>query len=240
MLRIRHLSLSKRRQNTSASILRDISLDIHRGKITLLLGKSGSGKTSVLRCIAQLERAYEGEISYGEKGLDQLSPHERCQTLGFVAQSYALFPFMSVLDNCAHPLRWVMGLDRHKAHDRARGVLDSLGMGDWIDSFPHQLSGGQQQRVAIARALALNPIFLLLDEPTSALDPENTNLLVDIFAKLVAAGKGIIISSQDMLFASQVLDQVFFLEEGQVVESHDVTAQKPTEESRLSRFICAR
>lgn len=237
MLHVRNLSLEKKKQNRVSPILKDIFLEIPRGKITLLLGKSGSGKTSVLRCIAQLEKQYTGEIFYERKQMRLFSLKERCQTIGFVPQSYALFPFMTVLDNCAHPLRIVLGMKKKLAYEKALTIIESLEISHLTHSFPHELSGGQQQRVAIVRALTLNPTFLLLDEPTSALDPENTELLLKILLQLTKDGKGIIISSQDMHFAARILNRVFFLEGGQIVESHDSEVQEVIKESRLNRFV---
>lgn len=237
MLYLRNLSLKKVTKTKSSQILDSISLDIPKEKITLLLGKSGSGKTSVLRCIAHLEKQYSGEILFGEKSLHDFSSKERCQVVGFVPQSYALFPFMHVLDNCAHPLRTVLKMPKQEAYDRAQARIESLAMGHLTHSFPHELSGGQQQRAAIARALALNPTFLLLDEPTSALDPENTGLLLQILLQLTAEGKGVVISSQDMHFAGKILDRAVFLEGGKIVEHHDSELGELAEESRLNQFV---
>lgn len=240
MLRIRNLSLKKIKHHKVFPILRDLSFDVPRNKISLFLGKSGSGKTTVLRCLAQLEKEYEGEILYGERSLKEFSAAERCQIIGFVSQSYALFPFMNVLDNCAHPLRVVMRMSRQEAYEKSDQIMGSLGIGHLAHSFPHQLSGGQQQRVAIARALALNPMFLLLDEPTSALDPENTKLLIQILAELTEEGRGVVISSQDMHFSAQILSRAFFLEEGTIVETYDGDEEELVEESRLNKFIFSR
>lgn len=237
MLYIRNLSLAKSKKSNVVQILGNISMDIPKKKITLFLGKSGSGKTSLLRCIAQLEKQYTGGVFYRNTELHKFSPKDRCQTIGFVPQSYALFPFMNVLDNCSHPLRTVLGMKKGDAYEKVQGILETLGMSHLAFSFSHELSGGQQQRAAIVRALALNPTFLLLDEPTSALDPENTQLLLQILERLKMEEKGIVISSQDMHFASRVLDRVFFLEEGKIVEHHDAELNELSKESKLNRFV---
>jgi ABC-type polar amino acid transport system ATPase subunit len=210
MLKVNKLSLSK--------ILREISLELPENRVTLLLGKSGSGKTSLLRCIAQLEKEYSGEILYQGQKLSAMSPQQRCRVLGFVPQSFALFPHMTIMDNCAWSLR-LQGESKESVYQTVQKTLDSLDMGKFASRRPHELSGGQQQRAAIARALVLNPPFLLFDEPTSALDPENTDLFIEILRE--CKEKGIVIASQDMAFASKVLDRAFFLENGCLIEHYD-------------------
>ncbi|MGE5196049.1 MAG: ATP-binding cassette domain-containing protein [Anaerolineae bacterium] len=226
MLNVKKLSLIKTRNNKKDLILNDISFEIPKARITLLLGKSGSGKTSLLRCLAQVEKEYEGEISFGEKTLAQMTPKKRCQIIGFVPQSFALFPHMNVLENCACPLALLSQTNWQSVYKLVEKTLLSLDMGKFIDARPHELSGGQQQRVAIARALVLNPSFLLYDEPTSALDPENTELFIEILHQLRKEGKGLIISSQDMAFAAKILDRAFFLQQGTLIEEIDILESK--------------
>lgn len=216
MLKIKELSLTKSR----GKVLQGISLEIPLQRISLLLGKSGSGKTSLLRCIAQLEKGYEGEITHLDQNLTDLSPQERCRVMGFVPQSYALFPHMTVLENCTQPLK-LLGETKESASQKARQILDSLDIGLLASRKTHELSGGQQQRVAIARALVLNPSFLLLDEPTSALDPENTERLMRILEQLQQQGKGLIIATHDQTFAEKILDRAIFLENGMLIEHYD-------------------
>ncbi len=229
MLKIENLSLIKKKKH----VLTEIHCDFPRNQITLLLGKSGCGKTSLLRSIAQLEPTCQGNLSFCGKSLREMSQKERCQLLGFVSQSYALFPHRNVLDNCAHPLR-LLGYSQKEARQRVDEMLAFLGMEPYLFAMPQELSGGQQQRVAIARALVLNPRFLLLDEPTSALDPENTSRLIEILKKLKKEGKGIIIASQDMAFAAHLFDTAFFLEEGVVIES---SSDKTVMGKKLSQFL---
>lgn len=238
MLVIRNLSLSKLKNRNSFSILSNISLSIESGRITLLLGKSGSGKTSLLRCMAQLEDGYTGSIAYQDKDLRRFSPKERSQAIGFVAQNYALFPLMTVLDNCAHPLQKVLGQTKEEAYAQVDKKLGAFGMQALRHSFPYELSGGQQQRTAIIRALLLNPQFLLFDEPSSALDPENTELLIAILHELIKEGKGVVIASQDMDFAEKVLDLAFFVEGGAVVETYDQRQMALLDpHSKIHRFL---
>ncbi len=238
MLKITALSLTKNGKKRRASLLNGISLEIPQKRITLLLGKSGSGKTSLLRCIAGLEKKYEGTVFYTGKQGPALSSQERCELIGFVPQSYALFPHMNARDNCALSLRLLRGTPRKRAYEEVERILALLDMETFALAKPYQLSGGQQQRVAIARALSLNPAFLLFDEPTSALDPENTERFIQLLKTLQAEGKGIVISSQDMLFSKKVLDRAFFLEQGEIVESYD-KEESPQESSgsKLTAFL---
>jgi len=238
MLNIKNLSLSKQRRKESIQILQKISFDIPKNRISLLLGKSGSGKTSLLRCIAQLEKGHDGEILYKSVGVHQLGAKERCQIIGFVPQSFALFPHLTILDNCAQPLRLLLGAKKRDAYLKVEEVLSSLDMLQFIHARPHELSAGQQQRVAIARALVLNPSFLLFDEPTSALDPENRDLFIAIVQKLSGEGRGVIISTHDMVFAAKILDRALFMEGGLIVETHDIQELgELSSESKLGRFL---
>ncbi|MCE5318756.1 MAG: ATP-binding cassette domain-containing protein [Parachlamydia sp.] len=216
MLTVENLSLTKGKR----PILRSLSLQCPTGCVTLLLGKSGAGKSSVLRCLAQLETPDSGRITLNDEPLDKLPPAQRALRLSFIAQSYALFPHLTALENCAQRLTLVLKLDRETARNRALETLSRLGMETYATFYPSQLSGGQQQRVAIARALALNPDFLLLDEPTSALDPFHTASLIAIIQQLRSQGKGIVISTQDMGFASKLLERAYLLDEGRIVDGY--------------------
>lgn len=226
MLKIKNLSLLKNRP-----ILNDITFEAPLGQITLLLGKSGSGKTSLLRCIAHLETAYEGTITFQDEPLKS-----RSRIIGYVSQSYSLFPHLSVFSNCAQPLQLLTRQPLSSLRPQIEAILQSLDMLAYINSRPHQLSGGQQQRIAIARALLLQPSYLLLDEPSSALDPANTELLIQI---LQSCGKGVIISTQDMTFASKLLNRAFFLENGSLVETYDkaIDSKLP---HKLAQFLFSR
>lgn len=228
MLKINNMNLTKSRR----PILSNISYEFFLHEITLLLGKSGSGKTSLLRCIAQLESEYVGEISFNGKRIADLPSQERGKLIGFVSQSYSLFPHLTALANCTHPLVKLSGRSKNEAKAEAEEMFSFLGIHSLTASYPHEMSGGQQQRVAIARALLLDPLFLLLDEPTSALDPENTEKLIDILQKLQRKGKGIVIASQDMGFASKISGKALFFENGSLVETAE---NKSAVEDVLSR-----
>lgn len=233
MLKVNCLSLSK----SNKEILKEISIEIPPGRTTLLLGKSGSGKTTLLRCLCQLETKYTGNILYQSGPIENLSRKSRAQLFGFLPQSFVLFPHMTVLSNCAQPMQKLFNTTWKEAEEKALQLLAKLDMESFAKSFPHELSGGQQQRVAIARALGLDPQFLFLDEPTSALDPENTILLIQIMQMLIKENKGIVVSSQDMGFASKALDRAFFLEQGTIVESFDAKNSHLESGSYIHRFL---
>lgn len=237
MLTIESLSLKKSTDKGNLSILKEISLKVPASKVTLLLGKSGSGKTSLLRCIAQIEKGYSGEICYQEEFLAQQSPIKRCQILGYVSQSYGLFPHMTVFNNCAQPLKYLKNLSRSEVKQKVTNMLNEFDIGMLANSYPHQLSGGQKQRGAIARALLLNPQFVLLDEPTSALDPENTQILINLILKWKKQGVGWLISTQDMAFAKKIYDQVVFLENGKVFEKYSSEQDVLDRKSKINEFL---
>ena len=186
------------------SILKGISLEIAKGAITAFIGKSGAGKTSLLRCLAGLQ-AFEGSVD--AEG-----------NVGYVSQHYGLFPHMTALENCTFALRKTCHLSKEEAVALATRMLEKLGLAGHLESYPAKLSGGQQQRVAIARALVLKPRVLLLDEPTSALDPESKQLLQDLLIILRQEGIAVALSSHDLPFIERVADRIYFLEEGRVSE----------------------
>lgn len=212
MLTIKNLYLKK--GSPLKQILQGISTCFHQGEISLLIGRSGAGKSSLLRCIAQLENAYEGEVLFNEGSLKGLTSSRRAQTLGYIAQGYALFPHLTALDNCSQPLQVVAKMRESEAKQKAMAVMKSLGMVEYISAYPSELSGGQQQRIAIARALALDPQILLLDEPSSALDPDNSAQLSKILRELASQDKTIVISTQNMLFAEQLQATSYCIDNG--------------------------
>src|SRR3990167_1622089 len=196
MLKVESLSLQKPGRGKVVSVLSNISAEFPQNRVTLLLGKSGSGKTSLLRCLGQLETGYSGAVTYNGRPFSKLSPKERCRTIGFLAQGCPLFPHMTVLKNCTLSLRVIFGKGKKEAALAAQEALSLFGMEKFAHNFPDELSGGQKQRVAIARALVQGPAYLLFDEPTSALDPENTEIFMNIVTTLLKQGKGVVISSQ--------------------------------------------
>ena len=215
MLTIKSLYLTK--GCPSKQILANISICFPKGKISLLRGKSGAGKSSFLRCIAQLETTYQGEMFFEGQPLPGLVVSKRGRLLNYLAQGYALFPHLTALENCCQPLQVVLKMSKMEARKKAMTLMHSLGMEDYELAYPGQLSGGQQQRVAIARALVLDPQILLLDEPSSALDSANSGLLANILQKLALQGKTILVSTQDALFAEQLQSSCYYFEQGRLM-----------------------
>ena len=214
-------------------VLKGIDLSVHPGEVLCLIGPSGSGKSTFLRCINHLEKVDGGELSvdgelvgYRRSGdrLHELRDREVCRKraeIGMVFQRFNLFPHMSVLDNVTSgPVR-VKREQPGTAKERARELLERVGLADKVAAYPNQLSGGQQQRVAIARALAMAPKLMLFDEPTSALDPELVGDVLDVMRGLATDGMTMIVVTHEMGFAAEVGDTVVFMDGGVVVESGD-------------------
>jgi len=232
MIKGKNISLTFKGKN----ILKSISFNLPKGRLAAFIGKSGGGKTSLLKCLGSLH-SYEGEILLGGKNLQDFSFRERAEKIGFVFQHYDLFPHMNVKKNCTHPLQYLLKMSKEQADKRAEALLDMLGLTEVQQSYPSELSGGQQQRAAIARSLALAPEILIFDEPTAALDPENTKIIHKIIEDLLKKGMTIIISSHDMEFLRHMLDLVYFMEQGEIVESFDVKLEFLKEKTRISNFL---
>jgi polar amino acid transport system ATP-binding protein len=210
--------------------LRGIDLEVARGEVVVIVGASGSGKSTFLRCINHLEKIDGGRlwvdgqlVGYEQKGtkLYELRDREIARTregIGVVFQHFNLFANMTTLENVmVGPVR-VKGETRESARKRATDLLDRVGLRDKADVYPAQLSGGQQQRVAIARALAMQPKLMLFDEPTSALDPELVKEVLDVMKDLAHEGITMIVVTHEMGFAREVADHLIFMDEGVVVE----------------------
>ncbi|MGQ0633450.1 MAG: amino acid ABC transporter ATP-binding protein [Planctomycetaceae bacterium] len=206
-------------------VLRGVSLALEKGRVAVLIGPSGSGKSTVLRCINGLEPFESGEIDVGGRRLTSaLPPHERQarlqairQCVGMVFQQFHLFPHLSVLENVIEAPLHVLKTPREQAVNEARALLDRVGLGDRLDSRPHQLSGGQQQRVAIARSLAMRPELILFDEPTSALDPQMTAEVEAVMADLASGGQTMLVVTHAMEFARRIAHQVHTMMNGTIV-----------------------
>jgi len=232
MLRIKNLNLIKKQTN----ILHTISIECAPGTITALIGKSGAGKTSLLKCVGQLDQTYCGSVEFNAKDLIKFSQKEKAELIGFVFQQFNLFPHMTILENCSNPLRIVKKYDTKKADSIALATLEKFGLKNLADSYPINISGGQQQRAAIARALCFNPQIICLDEPSSALDPENTALLITTLKTLAQAGTTIVLSSQDMPFVKAIADKIVMLENGTVAEEYSKDKQAK-DDSKISNFM---
>jgi polar amino acid transport system ATP-binding protein len=212
-------------------VLRGVTLEVMPGEVMCLLGPSGAGKSTLLRCINHLEKINSGRLSvdgelvgYRESGgkLYELRESEvarKRSEIGMVFQQFNLFPHMTALENVALAPVQVKGVPRSDARSRGQQLLQRVGLGDKLDTYPVALSGGQQQRVAIARALAMDPKLMLFDEPTSALDPELVGDVLDAMRQLARDGMTMIVVTHEMGFAREVADQVVFMDEGVVVES---------------------
>ena len=225
--------------NAKKNALDNVSFDIPEGRITQFLGKSGSGKTTLLKCIANLQTNFTGTLTFKGHPIKSMSAKVRASSIGYVSQSFDLFPHMTVLENCVHPQILVLGKTRELAEEKAHDKLYHLGMGDFIDRFPKNLSGGQKQRVSIARALCMDSKLLLLDEPTSALDPESSRKLTDILRTLQQEGVTIALSTHDMTFARSLLDRVYFMENGLVLEYLDAKISSLNDTTTIKRFFDA-
>jgi len=232
-------------------VLDHVDLDIPMGKVTCIIGPSGSGKSTLLRCMAFLNDFEEGSIEIEgrplghvvENGVRQAcSPRqirEARARLGFVFQQFNLWPHMSVLENVALPLRLVEKLPRPQADAKARAALERVGLGAHLDKYPSFLSGGQQQRVGIARALAQDPDIILFDEPTSALDPELVGEVLQVMRDLAREGMTMVVVTHEMGFASQVADQVVFIDQGRIAAlgSPAQIFGETSENPRLQAFL---
>jgi polar amino acid transport system ATP-binding protein len=212
-------------------VLSGITLEVQRGEVMCLLGPSGSGKSTFLRCINHLEKIDAGRlrvdgelVGYREDGdklyeLREADIVRKRAEIGMVFQRFNLFPHKTALENVIEAPMQVKRKSRAEAVERGRELLDRVGIGDRVHSYPSQLSGGQQQRVAIARALAMDPKLMLFDEPTSALDPELVGDVLDVMRQLAAAGMTMVVVTHEIGFARGAADSVVFMDGGVVVES---------------------
>ena len=197
--------------------LTGIDLEVAAGEVVVVIGPSGSGKSTLLRCANALEIPDAGEVLVDGVRVDALGRDiDRLRArVGMVFQHFHLFPHKTVLDNVRLAPRVVLGADRT---DKARTLLERVGVADKADAYPDTLSGGQKQRVAIARALAMEPIAMLFDEPTSALDPEMVGEVLAVMRQLASEGMTMLVATHEMGFAREVADRVLFMDEGAVVE----------------------
>ncbi len=201
-------------------VLNDINIEVAQGEVVVVCGPSGSGKSTLIRCINRLEPIQKGELV-----VDNMAVHDKKinmtevrADIGFVFQSFNLYPHMTALQNTTLAPIKVKKMNKKEAENLGRKMLTRVGMEDRIDHYPAQLSGGQQQRVAIARGLCMNPKIMLFDEPTSALDPEMINEVLDVMRDLAKEGMTMMVVTHEMGFAREVASRVVFMDEGQIIE----------------------
>lgn len=201
-------------------VLRDINLSVDKGEVLSIIGASGSGKSTMLRCINLLETPTSGKILYLGKDItsDDFSLSHYRAKVGMVFQSFNLFNNMTALNNCVTGQVSVLKRSRKEAEEIAMKYLKKVGMEPYINAKPAQLSGGQKQRVAIARALAMEPEVLLFDEPTSALDPQMVGEVLDVMRNLATEGLTMMVVTHEMAFARDVSTNVVFMADGLICE----------------------
>ena len=212
--------LKKHFREGTIHALDGVSMDICRGEVIVIVGPSGSGKSTFLRSLNLLELPTSGEIIFD--GVDINAPHvninKHRQKMGMVFQHFNLFPNMTVLRNMTIGPCKLLHRSRKEAEEKARELLERVGLADRADAYPSQLSGGQKQRIAIVRALCMEPEVMLFDEPTSALDPEMVGEVLDVMKELAKAGSTMVVVTHEMGFAREVGSRVVFMDSGKIVE----------------------
>jgi polar amino acid transport system ATP-binding protein len=227
-------------------VLAGIDLVVEPHDVVCLIGSSGSGKSTILKCINLLVAIDDGEILINGRDITGhgVNPNDVRKSMGIVFQSFNLFPHMNVIDNITLSPRKVHGLSRSDATDRARGLLQRFGLEDKAEEYPDRLSGGQQQRIAVIRALAIEPSLMLFDEVTSALDPELVGEVLNVIRGLKDAGMTMVIATHEMGFAKDVGDRVCFLDDGVILEQGSpeqifTDPQQPRTREFLQRIVDA-
>ncbi|MBQ9355242.1 MAG: amino acid ABC transporter ATP-binding protein [Clostridia bacterium] len=201
-------------------VLKGIDNEIKKGEVVVVIGASGSGKSTFLRTLNLLEQPTSGHIYF--EGIDiadsKVDIDKHRQKMGMVFQQFNLFPHMTILKNMTIAPIKVLGTDKDTAEKKAIELLKKVGLEDRANAYPNQLSGGQKQRVAIVRALAMNPDVMLFDEPTSALDPEMVGEVLSVMKELAESGMTMVIVTHEMGFAREVADRIIFIDEGVIAE----------------------
>ena len=228
-------------------VLKGISMTVNKGEVVALIGPSGSGKSTFLRCLNQLETVDKGEIKLDDLTMctgdgqysDENTLRQITLRMGMVFQQFNLFPHMSVLQNVIDAPVRVKKMPKKQAIEKAKALLEKVGLSDKADQYPYQLSGGQQQRVAIARALCMDPEILCFDEPTSALDPELTQEVLAVMRDLAREDMTMVVVTHEMGFARDVADRVVFMEGGLIVEEGPPEQLFNSDNPRTRHFIGA-
>ena len=240
ILRLEHLE----KTFGTHQVLRDISFSVNKGDVISIIGSSGSGKSTMLRCVNLLEEPTGGKIIFEGKDISgkELNLSQYRARVGMVFQQFNLFNNMNALENCVCPKLTVLHRKREEAEKIARDYLERVGMSAYCNARPAQLSGGQKQRVAIARTLSMNPDIILFDEPTSALDPEMVGEVLDVMQRLAKEGFTMLVVTHEMAFARDVSSRVIFMDGGVILEdaAHEEIFNNPRQPSTrefLSRYL---
>ena len=199
-------------------VLRGVDLELMQGESKIIVGPSGTGKSTLLRCVNYLSPPDQGDVLLEGQNVGQANIDSIRSRIGFVFQDFNLFTHLRVVDNVILAQRTVKKRSKAEARERAEAELERVGLTDRMNAFPAELSGGQKQRAAIARALAMDPVLVLFDEPTSALDPELTGEVVQVMKQLAQDGMTMLVVSHEMGFARAAADEVIFMEGGLIVE----------------------
>ena len=201
-------------------VLKGVNSEIKRGEVVVIIGASGSGKSTFLRCLNLLEYPTDGNIYFNDVNITdpEIDINIHRQKMGMVFQQFNLFPHMTILRNMTIAPIKLLKLSKEEAEAKAMELLNKVGLADRADAYPSQLSGGQKQRVAIVRALCMDPEVMLFDEPTSALDPEMVGEVLTVIKDLAASGMTMAIVTHEMGFAREVADRVIFIDEGVIAE----------------------
>lgn len=237
------IKVNNLKKSFNHEVLKGVSFEINKGDVVAILGPSGSGKTTLLRCLNFLEKADSGQLVFdGEtvdlKNINKNQIHEIRNKTGFVFQNFNLFNNKTVLENVVIGLTVARKVDKNKANEIGKHMLEKVSLSGKLNSYPDQLSGGQQQRVAIARALATNPEIIYFDEPTSALDPELIGEVLNVIRELANEGMTMLVVTHEMNFAKNISNKVIFMDNGVVVENCSTSDffNKPKNE-RIRNFI---
>ena len=223
----------------SLNVLKGVSFQVKKGEVVAIIGRSGSGKSTALRCINRLEAIDKGHIEVCGHRVDDpaLDLRRLRRDVGIVFQSYNLFPHLTVEENITLAPRAAKGKSRAQALELAGTVLRQVGLADKAQAYPEQLSGGQQQRVAIARSLAMEPQVMLFDEVTSALDPQLTGEVLKVIEDLAAGGMTMVLVTHEMAFARKVADTVIFMHEGRIWETGTGDMLLNPQTAELQQFV---